>query len=89
THESPAPTPGLGGGGLPKRPRGRTLAAAEAAQARAATATGRAADSRTAAESAARFGSFRQAVRGAAPPGQDETTDPRPTAQHPEGDTTR
>ncbi|MFH8289245.1 ATP-binding protein [Streptomyces sp. NPDC018059] len=70
---------------LPKRPRGRTLAAAERARAGGDTSdTGehprpRPADAAT---TAARFSSFRQAVRPA------PTADPAPP-EHPEGDTPR
>ncbi|MFF5275848.1 ATP-binding protein [Streptomyces sp. NPDC000133] len=67
------PEPATGDSGLPKRTRGRTLAAAEArARTDGATATPR---PRTAGpkEQAARFSSFRQAVR--------------PNSPHPEGNT--
>ncbi|MGW1704769.1 ATP-binding protein [Streptomyces sp. NPDC002206] len=67
------PEPATGDSGLPKRTRGRTLAAAEArARTDGATATPR---PRTAdpKEQAARFSSFRQAVR--------------PNSPHPEGNT--
>ncbi|MFF1376562.1 ATP-binding protein [Streptomyces sp. NPDC058308] len=77
---------------LPKRPRGRTLAAAE--RARADSDTGetqirpRAA---TAASTAARFSSFRQAVRPSPSDssGPAEDTDATATPPHPEGETPR
>ncbi|WP_399926477.1 ATP-binding protein [Streptomyces kanamyceticus] len=94
THESAAEGTHTGGTALdtptetiplPKRPRGRTLAAAERARAGGDTGdTGehprpRPADAAT---TAARFSSFRQAVRPA------PTADPAPP-EHPEGDTPR
>ncbi|MFF8596895.1 ATP-binding protein [Streptomyces sp. NPDC015220] len=72
--------------GLPKRRRGRTLAEAERARAAARTSAPRDAAAGTDAKTrAARFGSFRQAVRAAGP---DPATPPDPTTrQHPaEGD---
>ncbi|MEU6660527.1 ATP-binding protein [Streptomyces sp. NPDC046821] len=94
--KAPAPTPAPGDSGLPKRARGRTLAAAERAQARAAAGTtaGATAPARTtgpteasettnakteaAVSAAARFSSFRQAVRATTPraeaPGATSTT---------------
>ncbi|QNS08756.1 ATP-binding protein [Streptomyces xanthii] len=81
---APAPAPAPGDSGLPKRTRGRTLAAAERAQARAAEAAGAAATAAPAgrtehtgttpeapATAAARFSSFRQAVRATAPRTED------------------
>ncbi|WP_330329221.1 ATP-binding protein [Streptomyces sp. NBC_00536] len=83
TGDHPAP----GESGLPQRRRGRTLAAAHpegaGAADRAAARTSAPAD---ASRSAARFGSFRQAVRGAAaeqPTGPTHTPHP----PHPEGNT--
>lgn len=78
--ESTGEHPHFGDSGLPQRRRGRTLAAAHpegadgaAADPRTATAatpaTGTASVPGGASRSAARFGSFRQAVRGAAAPG--------------------
>lgn len=72
-HVGTEPEPATGDSGLPKRTRGRTLAAAEArTRTDGATATPR---PRTAdpKEQAARFSSFRQAVR--------------PNSPHPEGNT--
>ncbi|WP_309031259.1 sensor histidine kinase [Streptomyces alfalfae] len=87
-HESAAP-PAAGRPAeapLPKRPRGRTLAAAE--RARADGDTGETPRPRTAdaATTAARFSSFRQAVR-ATPPSSD--TDAPAPSPHPEGDSPR
>ncbi|CAM5527816.1 histidine kinase OS=Streptomyces alboniger OX=132473 GN=CP975_15415 PE=4 SV=1 [Streptomyces alboniger] len=78
--EAPAEAP------LPKRPRGRTLAAAE--RARADSDTGETPRPRTvdAATTAARFSSFRKAVRAAPSPSD---TDAPTTSPHPEGDTPR
>ncbi|MGW5788617.1 ATP-binding protein [Streptomyces sp. NPDC003757] len=78
---------------LPKRRRGRTLAAAERARAAARTAEPRPAPSADDAKArAARFSSFRQAVRntaGAAPePAETAPDHPSPSPAHPEGDTT-
>ncbi|MFJ2771871.1 ATP-binding protein [Streptomyces sp. NPDC087300] len=96
THESPAepaapaaeapavidaPAPG----GLPKRPRGRTLAAAESARARASEAAPRSRTAADASTTAARFSSFRQAVRATDPEGPDAPATP----SHPEGETPR
>ncbi|MEU1532542.1 sensor histidine kinase [Streptomyces fagopyri] len=69
THDSPRQADsGPASGGLPKRRRGRTLADAERSRARvtdqAAGPETRATDSKV---TAARFSSFRQAVRGTAP----------------------
>ncbi|MEV0120759.1 ATP-binding protein [Streptomyces sp. NPDC050703] len=71
---------------LPKRPRGRTLAAAE--RARADSDTGETPRPRTAdaATTAARFSSFRQAVRVTPSPSGTDAPAPSP---HPEGDTPR
>ncbi|MET9696716.1 ATP-binding protein [Streptomyces sp. NPDC006529] len=90
-HPATAPTagdtggqPALGESGLPQRRRGRTLAAAHPEGAGAADqAAARTAAPADASRSAARFGSFRQAVRGAAaaPP----TTPSNPP--YPEGNT--
>ncbi|MEL5961253.1 ATP-binding protein, partial [Streptomyces sp. CLV115] len=67
--------PRFGESGLPKRPRGRTLAAAEA---RAAAHTDDAAASRPRTsdpkEQAARFSSFRQAVRANSPHPEEGNT---------------
>ncbi|MBM7170941.1 hypothetical protein JQK87_21580 [Streptomyces sp. G44] len=87
-----APAPDAEAVPLPKRPRGRALAAAE--RARADNDTGerprpRPADAAT---TAARFSSFRQAVRTAPtePAGPPAGTDDAPaTPEHPEGDTPR
>ncbi|MET9897832.1 ATP-binding protein [Streptomyces sp. NPDC006446] len=70
THDSPRHEQGPGAtGGLPKRRRGRTLAHAERSRSHATPPA--APEPRTGedpkARSAARFGSFRQAVRGTAP----------------------
>ncbi|TDT27584.1 signal transduction histidine kinase [Streptomyces sp. BK208] len=78
---------------LPKRRRGRTLAAAERARAAARTAEPRPAPSADEAKArAARFSSFRQAVRnttGATPePAEAAPDHPSPSPAHPEGDTT-
>ncbi|ATZ28465.1 sensor histidine kinase [Streptomyces lavendulae] len=83
THDSETTgtTPVLGESGLPQRRRGRTLAAAhpEGPDAAAAAARTPAAPG-SASQSAARFGSFRQAVRG--------TSAQQPsTPTHPEGNT--
>ncbi|MFI7010325.1 ATP-binding protein [Streptomyces sp. NPDC050145] len=84
TEPAQAPAPAPGDSGLPKRARGRTLAAAERAQARATEAA--APDARTGTtgatgapgaepespvSAAARFSSFRQAVRATAPRTED------------------
>lgn len=71
---APAPAPSSSStGGLPKRRRGRTLAHAERSRSRttpqAAPAARDGEDPRT--RSAARFGSFRQAVRGTSPDASD------------------
>ncbi|MET7698050.1 ATP-binding protein [Streptomyces sp. NPDC005485] len=69
THESPDHS-GVGAdtGGLPKRRRGRTLAHAERSRAHAADRSDREPPAADAAKArAARFNSFRQAVRGTAP----------------------
>ncbi|MFF0537504.1 ATP-binding protein [Streptomyces coelicoflavus] len=78
---------------LPKRRRGRTLAAAERARAAARAAEPRPAPSAEDAKArAARFSSFRQAVRnttGAAPePAETAPDHPSHSPAHPEGDTT-
>ncbi|MGW2676343.1 sensor histidine kinase [Streptomyces sp. NPDC001436] len=80
--ESTDQTPLLGESGLPQRRRGRTLAAAHPEGPDAASTAARTqAAPGGASRSAARFGSFRQAVRDA-PARQQPTTPP-----HPEGDT--
>ncbi|GGZ73012.1 histidine kinase [Streptomyces subrutilus] len=85
--------PQTGDTGLPQRRRGRTLAAAhpegpDAAGAAARTASG---TPTGASRSAARFGSFRQAVRGASAPAAPATSPERPApttnSPHPEGNT--
>ncbi|MEU6991524.1 ATP-binding protein [Streptomyces sp. NPDC046465] len=86
THESADAAP------LPKRPRGRTLAAAE--RARADSDTGETqirSHAATAASTAARFSSFRQAVRPTPPDpsGPAEDTDATATPPYPEGETPR
>lgn len=98
THESPrhdtdAPTTTPTTGGLPKRRRGRTLAHAERSRAHLTSQADpepRTADSKA---TAARFSSFRQAVRGMAPdqaavqgtvPEDHEDEDVRTTAYAPE-----
>ncbi|MBO1337620.1 sensor histidine kinase KdpD [Streptomyces sp. VRA16 Mangrove soil] len=76
--------------GLPKRARGRTLAAARRAQARAAAPAETGREVSAPAESpAARFSSFRQAVRATPPPaGEAATTTEQPLEDHTqEGDT--
>ncbi|MFE2163711.1 ATP-binding protein [Streptomyces sp. NPDC059447] len=97
-HDAPGEGDGLpGDGALPRRKRGRTMAAAHPdgpeATARAGTQTPR---SGAAAGSVARFGSFRQAVRGTgqtAPgaPGSEPLVPPHepatPNPPHPEGNT--
>ncbi|AZM53906.1 ATP-binding protein [Streptomyces sp. WAC 01529] len=92
THHSPADRPAAAGAGaegvtmpLPKRRRGRTLAAAERARADSDTGENPRPRPADAADTAARFSSFRQAVR-ATPP--DPSSDPS-TPQHPEGDSPR
>ncbi|QEU93617.1 sensor histidine kinase [Streptomyces kanamyceticus] len=87
THESAAEPPAepSAPGGLPKRPRGRTLAAAESARARAAEAAPRTRTAADASTTAARFSSFRQAVRATDPDAPDAPATP----PHPEGDTPR
>ncbi|MGO4460638.1 sensor histidine kinase [Streptomyces sp. M-16] len=79
--ESTGTTPVLGESGLPQRRRGRTLAAAHPEGPDAAGAVARTqATPGSASQSAARFGSFRQAVRG--------TSAQQPsTPTHPEGNT--
>ncbi|MEU8773643.1 ATP-binding protein [Streptomyces sp. NPDC048606] len=72
--------PVLGESGLPQRRRGRTLAAAHPEGPDAAAARNRTAPT-DASQSAARFGSFRQAVRNA--PARQQPTNP----PHPEGNT--
>ncbi|QES42256.1 ATP-binding protein [Streptomyces venezuelae] len=80
---------------LPKRPRGRTLAAAERARADSDTGETRRPRAATAADTAARFSSFRQAVRTTptdpSAPSEDLDVSPDATAtpSHPEGDTPR
>ncbi|MFI7318871.1 sensor histidine kinase [Streptomyces venezuelae] len=75
---------------LPKRPRGRTLAAAERARADSDTGETRRPRAATAADTAARFSSFRQAVRTTpTDPSEDVTADATATPPHPEGDTPR
>ncbi|MYY85957.1 MULTISPECIES: ATP-binding protein [unclassified Streptomyces] len=80
---------------LPKRPRGRTLAAAERARADSDTGETRRPRAATAADTAARFSSFRQAVRTTptdpSAPSADVDVSPDATAtpSHPEGDTPR
>lgn len=94
-----------GDNGLPQRKRGRTLAAAhpegpDAAGAAARTSAAASGTPTGASRSAARFGSFRQAVRGAsaapgqptdperpAAPGQPAAPAPSPNPTHPEGNT--
>ncbi|WP_306334908.1 ATP-binding protein [Streptomyces sp. KL118A] len=70
---------------LPKRARGRTLAAAERARADSDTGETRRPPAANAASTAARFSSFRQAVR--ATPSEDAAAPATPP--HPEGDTPR
>ncbi|MEU5579570.1 ATP-binding protein [Streptomyces huasconensis] len=90
-HESAAPhTPAVGpdaeAAPLPKRPRGRTLAAAERARADSDTGEHPRPRRADAATTAARFSSFRQAVRTA--PTEPAGTDDAPAhPEHPEGDT--
>ncbi|MEU9522283.1 ATP-binding protein [Streptomyces sp. NPDC048224] len=89
---TPAPDPSSPGE-LPKRRRGRTLAAAERARAAARTAEPRPAPSADDAKArAARFSSFRQAVRNtagaASEPAETAPDHPSPSPAHPEGDTT-
>ncbi|UFQ16355.1 MULTISPECIES: ATP-binding protein [Streptomyces] len=90
-HESAAPhTPAEGpdaeAAPLPKRPRGRTLAAAERARADSDTGEHPRPRRADAATTAARFSSFRQAVRTA--PTEPVGTDDAPAnPEHPEGDT--
>ncbi|MFD8431779.1 ATP-binding protein [Streptomyces coelicoflavus] len=91
-HEGPA-AQGQAVVELPKRRRGRTLAAAERARAAARAAEPRPAPSADDAKArAARFSSFRQAVRnttGAAPePAEAAPDHPSHSPAHPEGDTT-
>ncbi|MFI1678970.1 ATP-binding protein [Streptomyces sp. NPDC020607] len=75
---------------LPKRPRGRTLAAAERARADSDTGETRRPRAATAADTAARFSSFRQAVRTTpTDPSEDVAADATATPSHPEGDTPR
>ncbi|WP_411757473.1 ATP-binding protein [Streptomyces venezuelae] len=71
---------------LPKRPRGRTLAAAERARADSDTGETRRPRAATAADTAARFSSFRQAVRTTP---TEADTDATATPPHPEGETPR
>ncbi|MEW2391826.1 ATP-binding protein [Streptomyces venezuelae] len=73
---------------LPKRPRGRTLAAAERARADSDTGETRRPRAATAADTAARFSSFRQAVR-TTPTEADTDADATATPPHPEGETPR
>ncbi|MFC8416731.1 ATP-binding protein [Streptomyces coelicoflavus] len=91
-HQGPA-AQGQAAVELPKRRRGRTLAAAERARAAARAAEPRPAPSADDAKArAARFSSFRQAVRnttGAAPePAETAPDHPSHSPAHPEGDTT-
>ncbi|MFI5619819.1 sensor histidine kinase [Streptomyces sp. NPDC051567] len=81
--ESTGEHPLLGESGLPRRRRGRTLAAAHPEGPDAASAAARTGTAPTgASRSAARFGSFRQAVRDASAP-----PTPSPNPPHPEGNT--
>ncbi|MGV9882422.1 ATP-binding protein [Streptomyces sp. NPDC003006] len=84
---TPTPTPVEAP--LPKRPRGRTLAAAERARADSDTGENPRPRAAGAASTAARFSSFRQAVRATPPDssGPPSGTDDPATPQHPEGDT--
>ncbi|GLX16925.1 sensor histidine kinase [Streptomyces lavendulae] len=83
--ETTGPNPVLGESGLPQRRRGRTLAAAHPEGPDAASAAARTpAAPGGASRSAARFGSFRQAVRGTADPAPQQPTNP----PHPEGNDT-
>ncbi|MEU6126128.1 ATP-binding protein [Streptomyces sp. NPDC047123] len=87
-----APAPVTAEAPLPKRPRGRTLAAAERARGDSDTGETRIRPrAGTAASTAARFSSFRQAVRPspADPSGPAEDADAPATPPHPEGDTPR
>ncbi|MFE1791629.1 ATP-binding protein, partial [Streptomyces sp. NPDC059525] len=80
--EPAGPIPALGESGLPQRRRGRTLAAAHPEGPEAASPAPRTQGAPTgASRSAARFGSFRQAVRDA--PARQQPTNP----PHPEGNT--
>ncbi|MEV7190903.1 ATP-binding protein [Streptomyces sp. NPDC093510] len=84
---------------LPKRPRGRTLAAAERARADSDTGETRRPRAPGAASTAARFSSFRQAVRTTptdprdpsdpSDPSEGVHKDATATPPHPEGDTPR
>ncbi|MEV5981941.1 ATP-binding protein [Streptomyces sp. NPDC052114] len=105
THETAAEAPAppaapapAATGSLPKRPRGRTLAAAERARADSDTGETRIRPrSGTAASTAARFSSFRQAVRTtpqeptepAGPTGSAEGADAPATPPYPEGESPR
>ncbi|MCX5380047.1 sensor histidine kinase [Streptomyces sp. NBC_00091] len=83
--ETTGQNPVLGDSGLPQRRRGRTLAAAHPEGPDAVSAAARTPAAPTgASRSAARFGSFRQAVRAAAAPAQQQPTNP----PHPEGNDT-
>ncbi|WP_405982292.1 sensor histidine kinase [Streptomyces sp. NBC_00158] len=86
--ETTGRNPVLGESGLPQRRRGRTLAAAQSQHGPAADAAGAAARTQAApggaSRSAARFGSFRQAVRGNTAPEPQQPTNP----PHPEGNDT-
>ncbi|QEV18695.1 ATP-binding protein [Streptomyces alboniger] len=91
THHSPADRPAGAGAEaegvampLPKRRRGRTLAAAERARADSDTGESPRPRPADAASTAARFSSFRQAVRTTAPDPSEPSTPP-----HPEGGTPR
>ncbi|MFI5866151.1 sensor histidine kinase [Streptomyces sp. NPDC051546] len=74
--ESTGEHPHFSDSGLPQRRRGRTLAAAHPEGADGTGADPRTAPAGGASRSAARFGSFRQAVRGAAAPGAGPDTAP-------------
>ncbi|GHG92247.1 sensor histidine kinase [Streptomyces rubradiris] len=78
-HESAAP-PEPGPAGLPKRRRGRTLAEAERARSASGTGPRSAPTADEGKARAARFSSFRQAVRPSAPP----SPEPAPAAGPPE-----
>ncbi|MET8690638.1 ATP-binding protein [Streptomyces sp. NPDC004732] len=85
TEDAPAETP------LPKRPRGRTLAAAERSRADSDTGETRRPRPATAASTAARFSSFRQAVRATPSEDPEHSKDAAApaTPPHPEGETPR
>ncbi|WP_447039048.1 ATP-binding protein [Streptomyces sp. DSM 118878] len=82
-HDSPAGGPDAP---LPKRPRGRTLAAAERARSGGDTGEHPRPRATDAAATAARFSSFRKAVRVTPSPSD---TDAPATSPHPEGDSPR